>query len=91
MNFGYSVSFKTLDKGLIEQLGPTGMASTIFNVSFNTIGLNTGFIYHTIFLLVYGFTFSFFFYILILFDLINSAYNVKLFLTLFCYLLLCLS
>jgi NADH-ubiquinone oxidoreductase chain 5 len=30
MNFGYSLSFKTLDKGLIEQLGPTGFAATIF-------------------------------------------------------------
>jgi len=31
MNFGYSLSFKTLDKGLIEQIGPTGFSLAIFN------------------------------------------------------------
>ena len=53
MNFGYSSSFKTLDKGLIEQFGPTGIATTVFNVSFNAIAFQTGLIYHTIFILVY--------------------------------------
>jgi hypothetical protein len=49
MNFGYSLSFKTLDKGLIEQLGPTGFAATIFNISFNLTAIQTGFVYHTVF------------------------------------------
>ena len=49
------MSFKTLDKGLIEQFGPTGIASTVFNLSFNVTALQTGFIYHTIFAFVYGF------------------------------------
>jgi hypothetical protein len=31
MNFGYSTSFKVFDKGLIEQFGPTGFSSMIFN------------------------------------------------------------
>jgi hypothetical protein len=54
MNFGYSLSFKTLDKGLIEQFGPTGAASTIFNISFNLTAIQTGLVYHTIFLFIYG-------------------------------------
>ena len=38
MNFGYSTSFKTIDKGIIEQFGPSGLSFSIFNASFNILG-----------------------------------------------------
>ena len=91
MNFGYSVSFKTLDKGIIEQFGPTGLASTIFNMSFNLTGVQTGFIYHTIFALVYGFIFYFFAYFLMSLGIGFSIYNIQFVLLFFGYSLLSLS
>jgi NADH-ubiquinone oxidoreductase chain 5 len=91
MNFGYSMSFKTLDKGLIEQFGPTGIASTVFNVSFNTVAFQSGFVYHTIFLLVFGFGLYFFVYLLMSLGIFLSVYNVQFFLVLFGFFLLSLS
>jgi hypothetical protein len=91
MNFGYSLSFKTLDKGLIEQFGPTGAASTIFNISFNLTAIQTGFVYHSIFLFIYSFCFYLFGYFLFSFGLITSIYTTEFILLLFGYFLLFLS
>jgi len=92
MNFGYSLSFKTLDKGLIEQFGPTGFAAAIFNVSFNATAVQTGFVYHTVFLLIYSICFYFFGYSLFSIGILSlSIYNVQFFLLFFGYFLLSLS
>ncbi len=91
MNFGYSLSFKTLDKGLIEQIGPTGFSLAIFNWSFNVITIQTGYIYHTIFLLIYGFCLYFFGYLLMSFGFNLWIYNTQFFLIFFGYFMFCLS
>jgi hypothetical protein len=52
MNFGYFSTFQTLDKGLIEKLGPTGFTFSLFNLSSNLITSNSGYIYHTIFAII---------------------------------------
>jgi hypothetical protein len=91
MNFGYSLSFKTLDKGLIEQFGPTGAASTIFNISFNLTAIQTGLVYHTIFLFIYGFCVYFFAYFLFSFGFVSYVYTTEFMLLLFGYFLLFLS
>tara|TARA_B100000683_G_scaffold183175_1_gene176410 strand:- start:124 stop:408 length:285 start_codon:yes stop_codon:yes gene_type:complete len=91
MNFGYSMSFKTLDKGLIEQFGPTGFAAAIFNISFNLTAIQTGFVYHTVFLFIYGFCLYFFGYFLLSIGVIFSVYNVQFVLLFFGYFLLSLS
>jgi len=91
MNFGYSLSFKTLDKGLIEQLGPTGLASTIFNLSFNLTALQTGFIFHTIFLFVYGSVFYLAAYFLVAFGFSLSIFTANFILLFFGYFILTLS
>jgi hypothetical protein len=91
MNFGYSLSFKTLDKGFIEQFGPTGFAAMIFNLSFNLIALQTGFIYHTIFILVYSFCFYFLIYLSLAIGAAITIYNVQFFLLFFGYFILNLS
>jgi hypothetical protein len=83
MNFGYSTSFQTLDKGLIEQFGPTGVASSVFNISFNLVAFQSGFIYHTIFIFVYSCGLYFFVYILISLGVMLSIFNVQFFLMLF--------
>ena len=91
MNFGYSFSFKMLDKGLIEQFGPTGFAISIFNFAFNITAVQTGLVYHVIFLFLLGFCFYFFSYFLLSFGIIFSLSNAQLLIFLFGYLLFVLS
>ena len=46
LNFGYSISFKTLDKGSFEILGPSGIATTALNLTQYFSRLQSGMIYH---------------------------------------------
>ena len=91
MNFGYSLSFKTIDKGFIEQFGPTGFAAAIFNISFNMTAVQTGFIFHTVFIFVYGFCFYFFSYFLLSLGVTFSVNSIQFILLFFGYFLLSLS
>ena len=52
MNFGYSTTFQSLDKGLIEQIGPSGFTLLTFNISFNFTALNSGILHKIIFLII---------------------------------------
>jgi len=52
MNFGYSTSFQAMDKGLIEKIGPSGFSLSIFNVSSNFVSYSSGFLYHSIFIII---------------------------------------
>jgi proton-translocating NADH-quinone oxidoreductase chain L len=52
--FGYFISFKGIDKGIVEMFGPYGFATT-----FNSLGkkfgkIQTGFIYHYAFVMLIG-------------------------------------
>jgi NADH-ubiquinone oxidoreductase chain 5 len=49
MNFGYLTTFQSLDKGLIERVGPTGFTVSTFSLSSNYTILNSGVLYHTTF------------------------------------------
>jgi hypothetical protein len=63
MNFGYFSTFQTLDKGLIEKIGPTGFTFSLFNLSSSFTSANSGLISHVV-LYITGFLilfFSFFF------------------------------
>ena len=57
MSFGYSVTFKLLDKGLIEYLGPLGLANFFTNISEKFSRYQTGYIYHYGFSMFLGFGF----------------------------------
>lgn len=52
MNFGYSFTFQSLDKGLIERVGPSGFTASVFSSSFNFVSYYSGIIYHTAFILI---------------------------------------
>jgi hypothetical protein len=91
MNFGYNSSFKTLDKGLIEQFGPTGLGFSIFNTAFNVTAFQSGFVYHTIFFLISCFLFYFFFYFSISLGFVLTIYNIQFFLIIFGFCLVSLS
>nr|BBD14148.1 NADH dehydrogenase subunit 5 [Ophirina amphinema] len=54
MSFGYHISFKTLDKGIIEFMGPSGLISLISTWSIRVSRLNTGYLYHSAFLMMLG-------------------------------------
>ena len=58
--FGYSNSFKNLDKGFLELLGPHGLSLIIEPTSKNWMLLQTGQITHYIFFILIGLLISFF-------------------------------
>lgn len=47
MNFGYLTTFQSLDKGLIERIGPTGFTVSTFSLAFSFRSVNSGILYHT--------------------------------------------
>lgn len=44
--WGHNVSYKVLDRGLIEYLGPTGISALINKLSAGVSAIQTGYIYH---------------------------------------------
>jgi len=52
MNFGYLSSFQSLDKGIIERIGPTGFSATFLTTSTNMTSLSSGLLHNTVSLLV---------------------------------------
>jgi NADH-ubiquinone oxidoreductase chain 5 len=52
--FGYHTSFKTLDKGFIEVLGPTGLMAVCTNTMRQVSALQSGYIYHYALLMLCG-------------------------------------
>jgi len=49
---GYNVTYKNIDKGLIEFLGPKGLSTFIYNQSFSFNKLQSGYIYHYAFVII---------------------------------------
>nr|YP_009647127.1 NADH dehydrogenase subunit 5 [Chloropicon maureeniae]QBX98811.1 NADH dehydrogenase subunit 5 [Chloropicon maureeniae] len=56
LNFGYRVSFKNIDKGLLEILGPTGISHTLVSFVAQVSRIQSGFIYHYAFVMLLGLT-----------------------------------
>ena len=54
VSFGYFVSFRTMDKGIVEVLGPYGVVTTFTNLMKTTSKLQTGYIYHYAFVMLVG-------------------------------------
>jgi len=73
MNFGYSFTFQSLDKGLIERIGPTGFTVSIFNMSSNFLTLSSGIIYQLAFIIVVSVLLFFSFYTFALFGFQHSC------------------
>jgi len=51
-NFGYSVSYKTIDRGIFEICGPMGLSCVISKKAMHLKNLQTGYIYHYAFLIL---------------------------------------
>jgi len=56
LNFGYKVSLKTIDKGLLEICGPTGVSKTTLEFIQKMRMLQSGFIYHYAIIMILGLT-----------------------------------
>jgi NADH-ubiquinone oxidoreductase chain 5 len=57
--FGYSTSYKFVDRGIFEILGPTGLSTTALKIGKNLHKMQTGFIYHYTLLILLGATLIF--------------------------------
>lgn len=62
LNFGYKISFKEIDRGFIELFGPLGFVRLFNSFSKNLNNLQSGYIFHYVFIMVIG---LFFFLLLI--------------------------
>ena len=56
MTFGYKVSFKSLDKGTFELLGPLGISQLLGEIAQSTKKLESGMVYHYAVLMLIGLT-----------------------------------
>lgn len=54
LQLGYSVFFKVLDKGVIEQVGPTGVGYITFNLSKLVKSIQSGYIHAYLTLMIGG-------------------------------------
>lgn len=54
LRFGYYISFKNLDKGFLEMMGPYGLSRFVNSTAFNLIRIQTGRLPHYIFGIVLG-------------------------------------
>lgn len=62
--FGYNISFKLVDRGIIELLGPLGLVRLIAVISRQVSLLQTGLIYHYAFTIIFGVSFFILLYIM---------------------------
>ena len=56
LHFGYAVSFKALDKGSFEMIGPLGISRTLSRLSYEISKLQSGMIYHYAVVMLCGLT-----------------------------------
>jgi hypothetical protein len=90
MNFGYLTTFQSLDKGLIERIGPTGFTVSTFSLAFNFRSVNSGILYHTATIFIVFVALFIVFFILGCFNLALS-FSVSFFALLTAYFLILLS
>lgn len=57
--FGYSISYKFIDRGIFEILGPTGLSMIALKVGSSLHKMHTGYIYHYTLVILIGATFLF--------------------------------
>lgn len=57
--FGYSISYKFIDRGMFEILGPTGLSSIVLKISSNLHKMQTGYIFHSTLIILIGATLFF--------------------------------
>jgi NADH-ubiquinone oxidoreductase chain 5 len=56
LHFGYRISYKTIDKGVIELFGPFGISNLMTRLSKRISSLQSGLLYHYAFFIILGVT-----------------------------------
>ena len=56
LNFGYQVSFRSLDKGLLEWVGPSGVLTTVPMIARRISHVHSGYVYNHAFVILIGLT-----------------------------------
>lgn len=56
-HFGYHISFKTIDRGILELIGPLGIVRSVSVIIKKVSNLQSGLIYHYVFMMILGSTF----------------------------------
>jgi NADH-ubiquinone oxidoreductase chain 5 len=56
LSFGYHTSYKAIDRGIIEILGPYGISNTVSEQSRRITATQTGYLYHYAFIMLVGVT-----------------------------------
>jgi len=87
MNFGYSLTFQSLDKGLIERVGPSGFTASIFTSSSNFVSYYSGILYHTTFVFIIFAALFLSFFVLGSFEILSTL-SLSFALVFFSYILL---
>jgi hypothetical protein len=57
--FGYSISYKFIDRGIFEILGPTGLSTIALKIGSNIHKMQTGSIFHYTLIILIGVTLFF--------------------------------
>ncbi len=85
LNFGYNISYKVIDRGIIENLGPFGLSQLFYSKQFNFLKYQTGLIYHYAFMMLIcsvffitllGFSYLCYFNLIILFSILIFIYLI---------------
>jgi NADH-ubiquinone oxidoreductase chain 5 len=74
-NFGYATSYKIIDRGIFEILGPHGISSIVSSVSSTITKFQSGYIYHYTFVFLTGITFLLGIYQL--YTVFNFSFNIS--------------
>jgi proton-translocating NADH-quinone oxidoreductase chain L len=72
LNISYNFSYKDIDRGLIEKLGPSGIIESVSQFSLFFKPIQSGFIFH--YLLIFIFSIIFFIFFLTFFNLFSFSY-----------------
>ena len=57
LHFGYHISFKLIDRGILELFGPLGITRSLALITKKVSRFQSGLIYHYVFLMILGLTF----------------------------------
>ena len=57
LHFGYFITFKSLDRGAIELVGPTGIVRSLSYLTEKVSKWQSGFLYHYVFIMIAGISF----------------------------------
>jgi len=56
LNKGFKVTYKSIDKGMLEMFGPFGLGNTLYRLGYMQSRLHSGHVYHYILVMIVGLT-----------------------------------